>query len=888
MDFRERALREARRYGEDPLVFVRELVQNARDAGARSVHFVVDSADAACRVACRDDGAGMSLDHARRFLFTLYASSKERDPRGAGRFGVGFWSLLRFAPTRLEVSSWPRRGAPWRVVLSGDLGSAERGEPPACPFACGHGTEIVVERSGEDAELLRRIRDAAFQSARFVTRRDPPHRLIDLRVNGRLVSAPFVLPRPCAEFRSAGARGVVGLGAAARVELFARGLRVRAASALSDLAAGTSASRVRFRETDGLVPQALLDGEQLEPLLARADVKDDRVLRRLLGRAERELARLVERQLALARPEPLAQRTGRIAAGLLALGLAGLALAGLTWRGGPGAVPSAGPSRQASGVVEAGPNLPRLEREPFRDPAARYAGPRASAALDVRHAPLVRYEPSQARPLLAVARLEDVAAGPPELRIAGPYAGAPCADECLELDVVLEAQPVVRLPRATGHVLDPASVRVDGVPAPLYATPLGEPALRLRAAGLHRVRYRTGRGPEAAGSPAPRLAVNDRLRAAAAALADGPDAARVEAALAWVRGAVSYAATPEVVALHGQVNAEADVLERALRVGAGDCDVQNAVLAALLQAAGQRARLVIGYVGQSGLVLPTLHAWVEWRDAGGLWRAADASPLADDPAAVAPQAGSETPRVPPASPPASGAAAAWSAAGLASGAAALGLVASRRVRRRVQLDPSHDVARLLRGALANPEAFRQAPAVFEHPLVPVFPSGRAKLGRVWDAASRQRLYRCADADALGRRVARAGGLVVDTRRPEGEIVADALGAVDLDAWAALLGRSRSGPLLGRVERAFRNAGEPIQLLAAPGLGGDHVLDLPHGRLRRGARRRVVLVDGMDATTGSALAAFSLADRIVSLLRLPPLRAGRVLGPLAAAALREAP
>ena len=35
--FRRRALAEAARYGSDPWVFVRELLQNARDAGAREV-----------------------------------------------------------------------------------------------------------------------------------------------------------------------------------------------------------------------------------------------------------------------------------------------------------------------------------------------------------------------------------------------------------------------------------------------------------------------------------------------------------------------------------------------------------------------------------------------------------------------------------------------------------------------------------------------------------------------------------------------------------------------------------------------------------------------------------------------------------------------------------
>ena len=103
--FRARARQEADRYGPDPWVFVRELVQNARDAGAGQVVFLVEQEDGIERVRCIDDGEGMSFEHARRFLFPLYASSKEGAKNQAGRFGVGFWSVLRFEPASIEIRS---------------------------------------------------------------------------------------------------------------------------------------------------------------------------------------------------------------------------------------------------------------------------------------------------------------------------------------------------------------------------------------------------------------------------------------------------------------------------------------------------------------------------------------------------------------------------------------------------------------------------------------------------------------------------------------------------------------------------------------------------------------------------------------------------------------
>ena len=46
--FLDRARFEAGRYGSDPWVFVRELLQNARDAGARRVSFRVGASGPAC------------------------------------------------------------------------------------------------------------------------------------------------------------------------------------------------------------------------------------------------------------------------------------------------------------------------------------------------------------------------------------------------------------------------------------------------------------------------------------------------------------------------------------------------------------------------------------------------------------------------------------------------------------------------------------------------------------------------------------------------------------------------------------------------------------------------------------------------------------------------
>ncbi|MCY1010694.1 ATP-binding protein [Nannocystis pusilla] len=104
-EFRARARAEAERYGPDPWVFVRELLQNGRDAGATKVEFTCEARGGRWVLRCRDDGEGMTFAHARRYLFALYASSKESRRDQVGRFGVGFWSVLRFEPERIAIRS---------------------------------------------------------------------------------------------------------------------------------------------------------------------------------------------------------------------------------------------------------------------------------------------------------------------------------------------------------------------------------------------------------------------------------------------------------------------------------------------------------------------------------------------------------------------------------------------------------------------------------------------------------------------------------------------------------------------------------------------------------------------------------------------------------------
>jgi transglutaminase-like putative cysteine protease len=968
-DFRERARVEADRYGPDPWVFVRELLQNARDAGASQVEIEVVERGITTRVRCRDDGEGMTYEHARRYLFSLYASSKENRANQVGRFGVGFWSVLRFDPTRIVIRSRPRAGGPaWQVVLDGELRHAERSEIEMEP-----GTEIIVERGAGDNGDARRVFEAAHQNARFLCMRDEPEQPLSMTVNGQAVNAEFALAAPSSSFHRGRVRGVVGLGNAPRVELFSRGLRVRSAACLDDLlstAGHTGHSRVRFPELPGaLAPQALLESDGLELLLSRSDARDTRTLRRLVKLGQDELRQLVERQLARLRPPGMFERIGGV--------LRRLAGESAWWRAVLGALTGAvlavliaklmWPQHDVAVLFglrppDRAPQV-KIDRTRYHDLRKRYHGPQVSE-LDASAAePLaLRYLPPTARPYFAALIIEQVTG---EARTVAPvtdarYPTQVCTHQCVYVELpITGGNAELPLPIPSGHRLDVDSLWFEPfeqrggefITAMVLARPrrvllsaAGEAVLKLDGGLAGILRYRTGPAPAVAVPPRSD-ALPPKLREQAVALRELPLRERVDKAIALVRSLVRYETTPSVSYEHHRAVLEGkDFVTRTLEIGAGDCDVQNGLLVAILHVAHVDARLAVGWVGFDGGVSEWLHAWVEYLGADGHWSVADATsraatptiaqlppPSADvaagnlDAASDAGPTPTTTTSVDRPSAPAGQPSTAvgverrseptwrlpegvvellakpwvpWLAFGSGLlGLGLLGLSISRRTDRRFNLGETGDLSSLLQGALAQPATFRHLPALFHRRLIPLRGGSAISLNRARELASEGRLYAGREHNELSVGARRRGVAVLDAETPQGRTVAASLGATDLDRWGRQLERATEVPVLGLVTAHLREQGERWRIAAIVGLG-DRVttLDLrPLGASRRLGDRLVLLdVDDLWLVEAERLrstrphtAAFALLDHIFDHLDLGSDRRAGLLSTLASKAVAEA-
>jgi hypothetical protein len=284
------------------------------------------------------------------------------------------------------------------------------------------------------------------------------------------------------------------------------------------------------------------------------------------------------------------------------------------------------------------------DRTRYGDLRKRYHGPQVSELDPAAAEPLaLRYEPAFARPYFAALIIEQVTgdAGAIAPLTDARYPGQVCTSKCIDvaLPIYASSGDELPLPIPSGHRLDVSSLvfepthAVDAVgtivlagPKRVFLSAAGEPVLILDWSIEGTLRYRTGPGPIISMPPRSDSALPDLLLAQARALRELPVEDRPRAAIDLVQARVRYETSNRVALQHQLAVLEGkDFVTRTLEIGAGDCDVQNGLLVAVLHAADIDARLAVGWVGHEGRVSAWLHAWVEYLGDDGEWHVADAT-----------------------------------------------------------------------------------------------------------------------------------------------------------------------------------------------------------------------------------------------------------------------
>ena len=642
--FKSRALVEGKRYAKDQMVFLREFCQNARDALSTAIRVTTRrDEDGGLDLVFEDNGRGMSFEHAKRYLFTLYASSKEQESESAGRFGVGFWSVLLSNPKTITISSKAVKGIPWRIRMDGDLQSLKE-MPPDMTSA---GTRIIVSYEDTDVtELDKREEDALValkRYCRFLRRSDRVDAPLPLFFNERRVDRPMTLESPCwMSFQERFMEGAVGVAESPGVEIYARGLPVWQGTVLEELKYGAK-RQTPMQLPKGFAPYYLINGHKLNVTYDRRAVVDDRALRQLRRSAKLKMEELLRRYLDQVSPRPLHTRffdgvkrglkTAYIEHRGLSIIVMFLMLSALVIRFWPVSVFNTSKSSPPS---TAGANAPIIHR-PLGNPLT-YTGPTTELQSEQSRLGLV-YAPKidtafRIAAMEALDRSTGIHATPSAA--AAAYPSYECRASCLNVAVTLNAEAgVVVLPVPTGYGVEPGSVRLADTPIPLYLSDKGEPVIRLDQPASSHLVYRTGpaRIPPAQGriddlrvippdmKPPPLL---HSFLETVSRNADRPSV--IQTAVAYVKAFVTYDASLDVSSQYEQFvrrKGRKDWMGFVFELRRGDCDVKNTLLVYILRRLGIPARLAVGPVGEAGVATPLMHAWVEYYDNG--WRVADAT-----------------------------------------------------------------------------------------------------------------------------------------------------------------------------------------------------------------------------------------------------------------------
>lgn len=167
-----------------PLACLRELVQNAIDAGSNLIEVTLarDPELKCLKLSVADTGEGMTEQIIQTQLTRLFSSSKENDLTKVGKFGIGFVSVFSLEPDAVVVDTG-REGQSWRVLFD----AQRKFDLIALPHSV-EGTTVslcIAENRYKIPNLLQDIE----KTLAFWCR----HCKAEIRVNGKSIKQPFEL-----------------------------------------------------------------------------------------------------------------------------------------------------------------------------------------------------------------------------------------------------------------------------------------------------------------------------------------------------------------------------------------------------------------------------------------------------------------------------------------------------------------------------------------------------------------------------------------------------------------------------------------------------------------------------------------------------------------------
>jgi len=622
-----------RNYGSDSWFFLRELAQNSRDAGARSIcvstkkdHDNLES------LIFSDDGTGMSFSHAKKYLFRLYASSKTEERYSAGMYGIGFWTIFRYEPRHIRIESRFKKES-WAVQMDSELNITK------IPCTLTHsGTRIQLSRKSkfqDQSDFSMEVETGLSQYCRFLRRNDQKASPLLVYLNNKIISQPFFLPGIITKkFHKGPVEGIVGFDHKPRVTLLARGLPVWEGTTLEELS-HVPRETVKFSEIgQGLAPVFLINGNDLDVNMSRRTVMENKALARVTKIAKNELSNLIRIHAHQVYPKyrffylwdylkKIIHKLGRTfwtRVLLLLLFLVPLEIFLLNTF----VFKTAEINNKV--FVKTNPLL-RFERNiyegatvsTFNEPAILQMSftPRKNLWFKIFSAEQYDLKKGFIR-----GRDQDYFT---------TNSGKQCLDEKISVNIQVKRGGSIMLPCPTGYRIESSSITYNANTHPKSQTNLSnETIINISGKGglvsyqccpqqieeiSDQKRTMLTQLPNRLIFPA---GLSRQLSAPAYSSIENKIRKAVNLTQALLRYDISAPTARQYQKLSGS-----DWLQKVTQIGKGDCDILNGMTTLFLRKMGIPCRLVIGLVGRRGRILPSLHAWIEYFHQG--WQSIDSS-----------------------------------------------------------------------------------------------------------------------------------------------------------------------------------------------------------------------------------------------------------------------
>ena len=621
-----------RDYGKDPWFFIRELAQNSRDAGATTIHVRTTYIPSKEEVIIfEDNGNGMSYDHAIRYLFRLYASSKENEKNAAGMFGIGFWTIFKYTPLSIIIES--RTGEDkWGVILDSDLRTSR------IPTDLDHiGTRITLIRTPQEPSseaFSNTVRESLDRYCKFLRQNNSQADPLPIFFEGKNITREMQLPGPVSlQFKKGNVEGAVGLGPEPHVSLYVRGLPVWEGTTLDELShtppSGKKEDDIEIMRS--MAPVFIINGNRLDVNISRKRVIDNKELQHVRNTSEKALFKMVENAADYVSPRSLLNwffdkikrifsntfhSFSRIMLAILILIIpVEIILITTLYKNKQDRISSGEMAIQAGKSVYSGASVRNFSQAKpldlsfsppvetwFRLFTADEYQPVSGFLISVRKESIIAFPKTKPGKSTISVRLHVSGKGsyflPQPARIASPRFSIDPASIRFENSTI-----------PTSHYYSEGQVTVE-IPSEGFISYTCSP-LETETEPDETETLFLETLPDTLTLPLSIENSLNRIRSQGK-----PVALMVRDILQYTAWKLRYDDSPAIADQYSRFPRQTPWFEKVMKIGAGDCDIINGVAVIFLRKLNIPARLAVGFVGKDGRILPNMHAWVEYFDKG--------------------------------------------------------------------------------------------------------------------------------------------------------------------------------------------------------------------------------------------------------------------------------